>query len=295
VTASATATKPRIAHGADGAGLARRLYRKSPIRWLHNIWWDHRGLRDADVMVCSYPRSGSTWLRFLLFGMTAGVRGSFSNVGKDIPYVGNHANADPLVPGGGRLIKTHEPYRHSYRKLIHLVRDPRDVAISYWSFMQRIGKVVVTPADDVAASFDHFIDAFIAGRIDAFSTWDRHVGSYLAAAERHPGEIHLVRFEDLRSDTPRNLRAIAEFLGLEASAERASFALDQASLESMRRAEDEAVASERSTFANASRRTGIRAVDSGEVGRWRSQLTEEQNRKFEVFGDEMERMGYPQS
>ncbi|MEX2446142.1 MAG: hypothetical protein WD734_02295, partial [Dehalococcoidia bacterium] len=65
-------TEGRIARGASGADPLRRLYRRSPLRWLLKIQWDHRGLRPADVFVASYPRSGSSWLRFLLYEMTAG-------------------------------------------------------------------------------------------------------------------------------------------------------------------------------------------------------------------------------
>jgi hypothetical protein len=211
-----------------------------------------------------------------------------------MPYVGRHGNSAASLPGGGRLIKTHEPYNRRYLKLIHLVRDPRDMAVSYWSFMQRIGKIVVQPEDDEAASFDRFIDALIAGRIDAFTTWDYHLNSYLRAAEQHPGQVMRIRFEDMRADTPGTLMAIAGFLGLEITPEDAATAAEQASLETMRRAEDEAVMGETSPFASAGRRTGIRAVRSGAVGGWRNELTEAQRRKFAVFAEGMRRMGYPE-
>ncbi|HKS75489.1 MAG TPA: hypothetical protein VJQ82_19930, partial [Terriglobales bacterium] len=31
------------------------------------VWLRHRGLGPRDTFVASYPRSGSTWLRFQLF------------------------------------------------------------------------------------------------------------------------------------------------------------------------------------------------------------------------------------
>ena len=291
MTESTSATG-RIARGADGAGLARRLYRRSPLRWLHNTWWDHRGLRPNDVMMCSYPRSGSTWLRFLLYGLTKGDQGTFASVGQDMPYVGRHAGASPTVPGGGRLIKTHEPYNRYYRRVVHLVRDPRDVCVSYWTFMQRIGKLTVAPGDDEVASFDHFVNAFIAGRVDGFSTWNKHLASYLRAADERPSDFLRLRFEDLRADTASGLLEIAGFLGLDVTRERAQQAAETGSLENMRRAEENAIAAEVSPFANATRRSGIRAVQSGSVGGWRGKLTESQAERFTVFAHEMERVGY---
>ncbi len=164
----------RIAPGSNGAGLARRVYRQSPIRHLRTITIAHRGLTADDVFLASYPRSGSVWLRFLLTEMLSGDA-SFVTIARTVPYVGKHRATPRLVPGGGRMIKTHEPFMSRYRRAIHLVRDPRDVCISYFNFLQRIGKITIRGGDDEAASFDHHVDAFLAGRVDAFGTWQQHV------------------------------------------------------------------------------------------------------------------------
>ncbi len=50
------AATSRIAPGSDGASLARRIYRRSPIRWLHKVALSHRGLSPNDVFIASYPR-----------------------------------------------------------------------------------------------------------------------------------------------------------------------------------------------------------------------------------------------
>ena len=75
------------------------------------VWSRHRGLKDQDVFVASYPRSGSTWLRFLLFETLTKNDAGFDNVNRMLPDVGMHADATPLLPNQGRLIKTHEPFR----------------------------------------------------------------------------------------------------------------------------------------------------------------------------------------
>ena len=82
-----------------------------------------------------------------MFALTMGERRLLHrSVGNEHAVsIGRHRSSAASLPGGGRLIKTHEPYNHRYSRSIHLVRDPRDVAISYWSFMQRIGKIVVRP------------------------------------------------------------------------------------------------------------------------------------------------------
>ena len=150
----------RIAAGSYGAGLATRLYRSSPLRWYRKVYLDHRGLWPNDVFLASYPRSGSSWMRFLILEMTTGDA-SFERIRYEVPYVGWHAAARPLLPDAGRVIKTHEIYRLAYR-----ARDPsrarsarrRDLVLRLHA---RLQKIRVRPGDDEEASFEHFLDAFL--------------------------------------------------------------------------------------------------------------------------------------
>src|SRR5215831_7110332 len=81
----------------------------------------HWGLDPNDAFIASYPRSGNTWLRFVLFDvLVSGQISGFDEVNHIIPEVGLHISGYPLLPGRGRLIKTHEPYQKEYRKAIYL-------------------------------------------------------------------------------------------------------------------------------------------------------------------------------
>ena len=67
------------------------------------IWARHCGIDRNDVMVASYPRSGNTWLRFMLTRILTGKPGGFDNVNSVIAEIGIHKDALPLLPGDGRL------------------------------------------------------------------------------------------------------------------------------------------------------------------------------------------------
>jgi len=281
----------RVARGSDGAGLARRLYRRSPFRRLIKVDLAHRGLRPSDVFVASYPRSGSSWLRFLLLEMLRGDA-SFSAISRDVPYVGGQERAAALVPADGRVIKTHEPYLARYQRAIHLVRDPRDVAISYFSFMQRIEKIVIGPGDDPAASFDHFIGALLAGRVDAHGTWQSHLLSWLAADERGDCDVLRLRYEDLRADPALGVARIGSWLGIDVDQDRAASIVERSSLERMRAAE-KAELLQPGTFGAHARRSGISLIQGGGVERWRSDMTADQQARFACFAEGLALMGYP--
>src|ERR1700685_382375 len=98
----------------------------------------HRDVRPDDTFVASYPRVGSTWLRFLLQETLTGEPSTFPSVNRVLPQIGFHENAYRL-PNGGRLIKTHEAFRPEYQRAIYLTRDPRDVLLSEYAFQKALG------------------------------------------------------------------------------------------------------------------------------------------------------------
>jgi hypothetical protein len=287
-----TAGRRRVAAGSDGAGIVRRLYRLSPLRTLIKVHWDHRGLRPDDVILASYPRSGSAWLRFLLVELLSG-EASFSKIRTEAPYVGSHRSAPELVPGGGRLVKSHEPYLPHYRRAMHLVRDPRDVALSYFRFMQRIGRIRIRPGDDLDASLDRFLRAFMAGRCDAHGTWQTHLLSWVAAAETGQAEVLRLRYEDMRSDPGSGLLRIAGWLGVELTADEAAAMVDRCSIERMRSTEATEIAANKDLFHPAARKTGVTLVNEGRVAGWRDRLDTAQQERFVTMAAGMKLMGYP--
>jgi hypothetical protein len=282
-----------IAPGSGGAGLVVRTYRRSPLRWIRRVYLDHRGLTDNDVFLASYPRSGSVWLRFLIYEMTRG-NSSLVAVQRDVPYVGWHRPAAALLPDGGRAVKTHEPYLPIYRRAIHLVRDPRDVCLSYFRFLQRMEKVTVRPSDNVEASFERFVDAFIGGRLDAHGTWQSHLFSWVTAAEDARADVLRIRFEDMRADTPASVLRIGTFLGLELSAERAAAVAQRCSIAAMRAAEAHAVAATPEALPAASLRTRVPLIAEGAVEGWRERMTPAQAARIaDAFARGLAMMSYP--
>lgn len=173
--------------------------------------WRHRGLTPADVMLASYPRSGNTWTKFMLAELLTGSEVDFSSNEDVVPMVGLHSPAPRLLPGEGRLIKTHEPYHKVYRRAIYLVRDVRDVALSF--------RKLRTVEGFEEESFEEFLARFVKGAVAGYGSWQAHVSSWLSASDLG-AEVMVVRYEDLIDDTVAMLREIVDFLGLSVDDER---------------------------------------------------------------------------
>ncbi|RMH48623.1 MAG: sulfotransferase domain-containing protein [Gammaproteobacteria bacterium] len=264
----------------SGARL-RHLVTKSPLKYPIN-WIQHRGLQPSDVFVAAYPKSGSTWLRFLIYQLIRGEPGSFERVNDELPDVGYHAKAPGLLPEGARIIKTHEPYRFSYRRALYMVRDPRDIVISEYHY--QIWANIITDR----MPFDKFFASFLSGKVNRYGAWDQHVASWLKARDDGRAEVHVIRFEDMKRNAVEVLGSVAAFLNIPASSSLLDAIIEANSVQNMRKMEDQA---RQGVFKNKSTQTNF--VRKGKSGGWRGVLSAHHLAKLESrFGPIMERLGY---
>jgi len=240
-------------------------------------WMRHRGTRPEDVYVASYPRSGNTWLRFMLFEILVGESSSFVNVKQLVPDIGEQAQALPLLPQNGRLIKTHEPYRPEYKRAIYLVRDARDVALSEFAYQKALG---LAPDD-----FERYLGRFLKGKVNPFGSWAAHVDSWMKAKDSRQADILLVRYDELRRGPEDSLAAMIEFLGMPVRREIIQRAIANNSVEKMR-------AKEKVNPQKASAKG--RFIRDGAVGGWSQSFTPAQAQLFQQYtGSVLQRLGFP--
>jgi hypothetical protein len=275
-----------------GSGRAASSYARMPAvvgravarAFVHalGVWPPARAVqvRDDDVFIVSYPKSGSTWMRFLLANLLAADAVDFGNLRRIIPDIhqstANQLDAQPAP----RILKSHEYLDPRYRRMIYLVRDPRDVAISYYHHHVRVRAI---PED---FPLGRFVERFVEGRLDPYGSWGHHVGGWLGGREGDPGFL-LIRYEDLSADTARELARTVAFLGLPASKDELAGAIANSSFEAMR-------ALERNEAQSAgSSRAERPFVRSGTTGGWRRDLPPALAAQIAAaWGATMSRLGY---
>jgi hypothetical protein len=253
----------------------RHKIAKSPVH-TPLAWVRHRSLIPSDVFVASYPRSGNTWLRFMLFEILLGQSPSFNHVDKVVPDIGKHGKASPVLPNHGRLIKTHEPYRREYKKAIYLVRDARDVALSEFAYQKALGLA--------GHDFDDFLQRFLRGAVNPFGSWTAHVNSWMSAKDEGRAPILLVRFDEMRREPEVSLGKMMEFLGVPVDAEVIHRAVANNSVEKMRDQEklNPVKASAKGRF-----------IRSGAVEGWREKFTDAQAQIVQqCAGNVLSKLGY---
>jgi hypothetical protein len=245
------------------------------------VAYRHRGLLPEDVILASYPKSGTTWLTFMLAQLLwqAGREQTLMD-DRYVPRVGKQHLAQRRLPSGGRLIRSHEHYRPEYRKAIYVVRDGRDAVVSmYWHIKRVTG---------MEADFSDYLATYLEGRLTGAGAWQRHVDGWLDSPAYAAGDILLVRYEDMKTDAAAQLQRAADFLQVAVTPEAIADAVDAGSLESMKSREKES-----SGIAHLESGETIPVVRKGVVGDWQNYFSDDDLDTFNrVAHRAMTRLGY---
>jgi len=239
-----------------------------------------------DTFIVSYPRSGNTWTRFLIANLLHPEEpATFANIESLVPDSEAQSNRYLKRIPRPRFIKSHEYFDHRYPRIIYIVRDPRDIALSYYDFQRKYRQI------EDRYPLDQYISNFVNGRLISadWGTWGENVSSWIAT-RRNSKNFILVRYEDMISDTARELLRIADFLELRTSPTQLDQAIARSSAERMRELEklqgDQWVSTK-------NRREDIPFVRTALAGGWRKNMPASSVAEIEsVWGPLMSLLGY---
>ena len=225
---------------------------------------EFRKLHRADWLLVSWGKSGRTWLRVMLSRV---YQLMFDLPDYHMLDFDNLNRMDKRVP---RIFFTHGNYLRDYtghgydtkidfmgKKIVFLVRDPRDVAVSQyfqWRYRMRPHKKRLNdypPHGEEMSVFDFVMypEQGLPRIISYFNAWLEWVPRL--------GDVLVVRYEDMRADPGAVLAKILDFTGTPASDEQVRDAVEFAAFDNLKKME------EKSSFPLW--RTGLRLVP-GEKG-----------------------------
>jgi aryl sulfotransferase len=221
--------------------------------------------------LASYPKSGNTWLRAIVdrivrpecpFDVNALGETAPAFSGLTARLIADRGIEVPVAaPGEVRrywaatqhaicsrsenevFLKTHNvaakfdcghfPDPDMTKSAIYIVRDPRDVAISFaYHYRHPLGLAVAALCTSSAFNFK----PQQIGRTELLTSWGEHVAGW-TALRRFP--LLVRRYEDLSVDAEAGVRRIAGFLGKQVSAKQVNDIVAATSFEQLRRQEAE--------------------------------------------------------
>ena len=238
-----------------------------------------------DVFIVSYPKSGNTWTRFLIANLIYPEKHpDFTNINELVPdpegVTKRHLEELPRP----RYIKSHAYFDHRYPKVIHIVRDPRDVVLSEYYFDIKRSAI----SDDFP--LEKFVSRFVSGELNhPYGTWGENTATWFYARSHSP-RLLLVTYEALQSEGAHQMARIAEFIGVPTTPERISFAIEQSSADRMRELEKKQGHLWSSTKRTRQDKPFVRAA---KAGGWKNELSEASIAEIEsAWGGLMRELGY---
>ncbi len=204
----------------------------------------YQTLQKADVVLVSFGKSGRTWLRVMLSRLYQQLYKlpESALIGFDNFHALNNA-----IP---RMFFTHDNYIGDYtghtdskqdfygKKVVLLVRDPRDVAVSQffqWKYRMKTGKKAINQYPDHGSEvsiFDFVMnpDAGLMKVIRFLNLW--------AQEAPQMENFFLLRYEDLKEKPEQMLRQLAEFMAIPADDAQIRDAVAFSSYDNMKKMEE---------------------------------------------------------
>ena len=199
----------------------------------------------CEYVFASYGKSGRTWVRVMISRYYQLVYKLPDNI---LMGFDNYHRLNSEIP---RIFFTHDNYLRGYtgnleskkdfydKKTVLLVRKPQDVAVSQffqWKYRMRPAKKAMNkyPAHEAEISVYDFVkddNQGLSHIIDFMNGWARELPNIR--------QLLVVRYEDLRAQPEREMGRIVQFLGMEPDEALLRDTVEFASVENMRKKEQE--------------------------------------------------------
>lgn len=237
--------------------------------------------RHDDLYLVSFPKSGATWMDFLMGNINAAMNDdgravTFFNIHNFVPDIHDSRDIPDIRDRfpGFRIIKSHSGLNPFYKNVVYILRDPRDVMVSYFHFLRGLGSF--------QGDFAHLIRSPRFG----VAAWREHLRGWMedsAASTR----FALIKYEELKVNPADTLRRLYRLLGHDLSSSVIEDAIEKSSFERMRGLETEY------NYGGRDLGKALNFMRRGKAGGWRDSLSPGDVEFInETCGAWMSRFGY---
>lgn len=236
-------------------------------------------IQDDDIFLVAYPKSGNNFLLFLLAELLYRKKIDWATKGEMIQNVNMKPEKNLPSP---HLVWSHEVFDASYPKVIYLVRDPRDIVISYYHHYLKYF--------DIRTPFNEFFEEFIKGDVWP-GKWDAQIESWLVNQKKIRNGFLLVKYEALLEKPSKEVQRLVNFLNLTRTEKDMKEAINWASFDNMKALEQKQKVhlNGNSPYVNKS----MPFLREGQANKWKSVLNKEQQQKMnQTFYKTLKKLGY---
>lgn len=270
------------------------------LNWALTTNWTPR---PNDVIVATFPKTGTTWTREICRQLKNLGKGEkqddLTRLMFDPSYTFLEGSTEfslklqDEVPVDGRVFATHvhsdlinmDNIRNSGAKVIYVMRNPKDTIISYEKFMHNIPILEVgSMVDYYPKDFNQFIATLIQGKhplcLKDGEWYPHHIQSWMKYKD--DDFFHYVFYEDIIENPTKEISKIADHIGVKPSKDELANIVDKVSFKEMKKQKEK-------DFIGYKKTNFFRA---GGVGKWKSILTVDQSELIDQsFNQDMQELG----
>ncbi len=264
--------------------------KKALVNWKKKIEFK-KTLRSSDVFLVGHPKSGNTWLAYMLAIVLTRENSenvTMANVGNFVPNIhfADTKIAELQNHFSPRIFRNEAPvFADLYPKTIYIIRDPRAVILSYYHHWLH------TDRQDHGTIDDFVMEMLSHGHIRGWENWlvrwDIQVNDWLNRSRYQP--VKIVRYEDLLENREKIFADIVKFCGINVDSKWVSLAVNRGEFKKMQN--DEKIhGAESYPGQDGSKGFFIR---KGKADSWKDEMPEYLVNKIESqFFDTMKKTGY---
>ncbi|GMR58203.1 hypothetical protein PMAYCL1PPCAC_28398, partial [Pristionchus mayeri] len=250
-------------------------------------------LDDNDVIIVSYPKSGTTWASELVSAIAhEGDIESIKQIRMDerVPWLElddkNLPEGSPLhssrrgkaCPSAKKRVwftHLHPEYlplaaKQGKCKVIYVGRNPKDTAVSFYHF-HLMAKFLGL---QTSMTWNEFFPLFTSGFLCS-GNWFKHATSYWKFCQENPKTARFLKFEEMKKDLMAEMVSLENFIGIPLSEDQRVKVVEHCSFGSMK-------------SNKATNRVGVEMFEEkissfmrkGIVGDWKNYFTVAQNEAF---------------
>ena len=231
------------------------------------------GLQSDDIILTSFPKSGNTWVRFFFCNLISlkewdGETVTFPKLDGTMPELGVsnllQEWSHETIP---RIVKTHKSFWPFFdgKRGILLIRDPRDVMVSYYHFER----------DKVRGNYEGDFSSFIRHPKYGLEAWCKHYQSWQEEA------TVLLRYEDLKEDDVHEFSCMLDALSIHLSQDLIREAARQSRFEKVRKVEEKHDVRASGDYF----KKGKRFTRKGKTGEWEDYFDDNDLQYFDQIMD----------
>ncbi|CAK8685048.1 unnamed protein product [Clavelina lepadiformis] len=271
------------------------IFPSTTIQYCYESWQP----KDGDIVIASYPKTGTHWVygivRYLLYGDDKYQKHLSDEM--TMPFL--YLECGPVsvfkivdkLPFRRRVFITHLPatlinlekWKSRNVKIIYIMRNPKDQAVSWYHFSQGFPYLKLPSFDKrVPSDWNKWFESYTAGALpdnlkegqfypDNILTWIPH---------RNEADIMFVTYEKIKQNPSSAVKKIARFIGCDSSDHTITRVVKNSTLHSLRRS------LEASSTAESALLTKMKMYRKGQVGDWKNFFTVAQSEKMDKIMSE---------